>query len=309
MGLIFVKERICMQKNIWVLAFVCSLAIAAVIGYFLWPEDKPKQPTKSQETQAILEQLDTIKPSSLDAAADAGLVEAASELKPDVQDLTDLQPISFESEKAVLTTSKTPRNRDAPADITIYTNEGAVSKHAYIIPRFDEDGNKLDEIKVLEESFLPDGSVAVTLELQSGEIAHQKQAVINGGERGYAINLNTWDYADIPLVELKVMFEKGDFIAGLQVGHLLLLQGKPEQASHYLVASAKATGFSRPIDLIAHYELSQNKLIEAAAWGRVASHYSGIDDIVHKIKKNISGEDSVLIEARTEEIKQKFAID
>jgi hypothetical protein len=298
-----------MQKNIWVLAFVCAFAMAGLIGYFLWPEDKPKQPKKTQETQAIIAQLDAINSSSDNLGESSA--SGANDLKtvtPQVQDLTNLQPITFKSEKDVLAERKNERNSDAPADITIYTNDGATSKHAYIIPRFDENGNKLDEIKVLEERFLPDGRVAVTLELESGEIAYQKQAVINGGERGYAIDLNSWDYAEIPLVELKVMFEKGDFIAGLQVGHLLLLQGKPSQASHYLIACSKATGFSRPIDLIAHYELSQNKLIEAAAWGRVASHYSGIDDIVHKIKQDISAEDSVLIEARTEEIKQKFAI-
>jgi hypothetical protein len=298
-----------MQKNIWVLAFVCSFAMASIIGYLLWPEDKPTVPKKTKETQAILQKLDTITPSSGDIELENNEADkAVGEIKPDVQDLTDLKPITFESDKAVIVETKKQRNNDAPADITIYTDEGATSKHAYIIPRFDENGNKLDEIKVLQESYLPDGSVAVTLELESGEIAHQKQAIINGGERGYAIDLSKWDYADVPLVELKVMFEKGDFVAGLQVGHLLLLQGKASQAAHYLVASAKATGFSRPIDLIAHYELSQNKLIEAAAWGRVASHYSGIDDIVHKIKKNVSAEDSVLIEARTEEIKQKFAI-
>lgn len=200
---------------------------------------------------------------------------------------------------------KVDKPKGVPEDLVIYqTSEG--QQPSYTLKQYDTQGKIVGEIQVIEETIQANGQVAVTLALDNGMKQTQVKAVPNAEQRGYAIDLDAWEYAELAFEELVVVFNNGDKLAGLQIGYIMLQQGKLKQGIPFLVDAAKVSGFSRPLDMIANNYFKRGDVFNTAVWGRLASAYSGFDDWGARI--SLMREDMEKVEARVAQLRQQYQL-
>jgi len=294
------------MRNSIYLFFVAGLLLVAAASYYLFLNDAETEsvepstlitkPTLSEQQENNEESTNGDEPS------------ASKEMKvEDYRHLSDENIASVDvklDQKEILPkTDDDTINR--PKELVVYqADESSQRKANYTINQYDQSGNRIGQIDVVDETILPNGQMAVTLALPEGGFDQKVVAVPNAESRGYAIDLDNWDYADISLPELILMFDKGDKVAGMQIGHLLIEQNKIEQSESYLAACAKATGFSRPLDMLSNAYFAKGLLIKGAAWGVMAADLSGFDDWSHRIR--LHQDDKLKVQQQYQTIKQEF---
>ncbi len=284
-----------MNKNLVIgLGLVGALALCSSAIWWLQQEqDQPEQ---------VSELVKTEKPIQLEQSVSQPVTKPIP--VTDMRHLSSQDIVTTQVESSPQNQVKQPAD-NTPEQVVIYDSELA-KQPSYTLKQYDDQGNLVGELQVIDETIQSDGQIAVTLALDNGNTAKQINAVPNAEQRGYAINLTTWEYASIGFEELMLMFEKGDKLAGLQIGYLMLTQDKLDEAVPFLVEASKISGFSRPLDMIANEYFKRGQLINTAVWGRLAAAYSGFDDWGSRITLMV--DDMQQVEQQATKLRQRYQL-